>query len=63
VAAHDAIVDALEKGDRTGAERSMREHIAQVRRTLVSFLAQRTENVAPLQSSPRVSGLRAATAD
>jgi DNA-binding GntR family transcriptional regulator len=63
VAAHDAIVDALEKSDLTGAERSMREHIAQVRRTLVTFLAQQADKVVTVRSGARAPGMRAASAD
>ncbi len=57
VAAHQAIVDALARGDRAGAEHSMREHIAQVRRTLVAFLAQQqSEASSRSRATPRVAG-------
>jgi DNA-binding GntR family transcriptional regulator len=36
---HEAILDALEQGDRARAENVMREHIGSVRRALVEFLS------------------------
>jgi DNA-binding GntR family transcriptional regulator len=51
--AHDGLIDALEKGDRTEAESVMRRHISSVRKKLLEHLASSTEK-------PRVekSGLR-----
>jgi DNA-binding GntR family transcriptional regulator len=45
---HDAIVSALEKGDRAAAEQAMSEHISSVRRKLVEFLEAPAEPVADL---------------
>ena len=38
--AHDALIDALEKEDRAGAEEAMRHHISGVRKKLLEHLAQ-----------------------
>ena len=43
---HEAIAAALEAGDRTRAERAMREHISTVRRKLLEFLHQEEERKA-----------------
>jgi DNA-binding GntR family transcriptional regulator len=37
--AHDALIDALEKGDRTEAETAMRHHISSVRKKLLDHLS------------------------
>lgn len=45
---HDRILDALEAGDRERAEKTMREHISQVRNKLIDFLeTQGEESTAP----------------
>jgi DNA-binding GntR family transcriptional regulator len=45
--AHEAILHALEAGDRKAAQRAMRDHIALVRQRLLEFLAQRNPDDAP----------------
>jgi DNA-binding GntR family transcriptional regulator len=55
---HEAILLALEKDDRTRAERAMREHIGKVRTTLLDFLEAQECGKAP--SGSRISRARSA---
>jgi DNA-binding GntR family transcriptional regulator len=48
---HEAILDALEREDRTKAEALMREHIGSVRRALVEFLRAH-ESRGPVAANP-----------
>ena len=48
---HEAIIEALEKGDRAAAEESMRDHISGVRRKLVEFLETQAEPLAEAQAT------------
>jgi DNA-binding GntR family transcriptional regulator len=48
---HEAILDALEREDRTKAEALMREHIGSVRRALVEFLRTH-ESRGPVAANP-----------
>ncbi|MBI1896661.1 MAG: GntR family transcriptional regulator [Acidobacteria bacterium] len=57
---HEAIIAALEAGDRKRAERAMSEHIDTVRRKLLDFLEQAQHTAPP---SPRNAALRAAEPD
>lgn len=43
VSSHQAIVQALEQGDRLGAERHMREHISGVCQRLIAYLREQDE--------------------
>ena len=52
--AHDALVEALEKGDRAAAEQTMREHISGVRKKLLEHLAQAAKPAAEKSGSRKL---------
>jgi len=51
--AHDAVIDALEKGDRPAAEAAMSRHISEVRNRLLEHLTQAEEQKPAAKTTPR----------